>query len=176
MSKRLNSLMYDEYKTRYDGLDEFMVVSVRGVSGNDNNYMRGELQKKDINLNVVKNSLACQVLKDMGIEGMESVLVGPSAVIYGGQDIVELAKTIVDWEKKLEKFEIRGGYLGGQILDEAGAKAMSKMASRVELQATVVMLAQSPGRRIAGQIAAPAGNIAGCIKTLIENKEKEEAA
>ncbi len=46
------------------------------------------------------------------------------------------------------------------------------MKSRSELQADVVMLAKSPGARLAGAIASPGGIIAGCIKTIIENQEK----
>lgn len=172
MSKRLNELMYKEYSNRYEGLEELLVVSIRGVSGTDNNRMRGDLLKKDIHINVVKNSLASQILEEKGMNGISTVMEGPTAVVYGGQDIVEMAKAVVDWEKQLDKFEIKGGFLGGQVLDAERAKAVSRMPSRTELQATVVMLAQSPGRRIAGQISSPASTIAGCIKTLIEKKEE----
>ena len=49
------------------------------------------------------------------------------------------------------------------------------MPSRVELQGAIAMLANSPGARLAGAIAGPAGIIAGCIENIVEQKEKEAA-
>jgi large subunit ribosomal protein L10 len=138
--------------------------------------MRGDLKSKQICLNVVKNSLARNAMKDLGFSDVGSMLQGPCAVAHGAEDIVSLAKVLVEWDKKLEHFKIKGGYLDGQVLDAEGAQALAKMPSRTELQATVIMLAKSPGSRIAGAIGGPAGYIAGCIKTLTDKLEGSEAA
>ena len=84
----------------------------------------------------------------------------------------DVAKELDDWVKKFDGFTFKGAYMDGSVVGAEGAKSLVKMKSRVELQGDVVMLAQSPGRNIAGEIAGQAGAIAGCVKSLIEKLEE----
>jgi len=171
MSKRMKQLIEVELKSRFRGVNELVVVSLRGIKGKDNNQLRGDLLKKQIHLNVVKNSLAGRIFADAGMEQVREVLTGPCAIAYGGDSIVDLTKALMEWDKKLEFFEIKGGYLEGKVLDGEAAKALSKLPNREEMQGLLVMLAKSPGSRVAGAIGSPAGRIAGCIKSLVEKLE-----
>jgi len=172
MSKKIKGFIEAEFKSRFDGIDEFLVVSTRGIPGTLNNEFRGDLLEKQIHVMVVKNSLAVRAFEQLGKASVRELFKGPCSVVYGGSDVVDLAKVMADWAKKLEFVEIKGGYLEGEVLDASQANALSKMPSREELQATVVMLAKSPGSRLAGALTAPAANIAGCIKSLVEKLEE----
>ena len=177
MSKFVKELMVEDFRKRFGGLTEFLVVSVSGVSGNDNNQMRGTLLEKNIRVSIVKNSIMRKALAAAEKTGVSELFAsGPRAIAYGGDSVVDVAKDVEFWVKKLSTLEIKGAYIDGEVLDAASARELSKMLSRAELQGQVVMLAASPGRRIAGAITGPAGCIAGCIKTIIENAEKQEAA
>jgi large subunit ribosomal protein L10 len=70
--------------------------------------------------------------------------------------------------------EIKGGYLDGQSLSAATTTELAKLPSRKELLGMLVSLSGSPGSRLAAAMLSPGGVIAGCLKTLIEKKEKEE--
>jgi len=71
---------------------------------------------------------------------------------------------------------IKGGYVEGQVLDDQGAIALSKMPNRRELQSRVVGCALSPGSQLAGAIGQAAGYIAGCVKALVEKLEEGQEA
>ena len=172
MSKKVKGLMENELKSRFEGVSECVVVSVRGLSGAENNLFRGELAENDIRIRVVKNSLAARAFADLGMAEIKDVLDGPCAIAYGGDSIVDVAKVLVAQSKNLEHLEVKGGFLDGQALDAAAANELAKLPSRAELQGSIVMLAQSPGSRIAGAVGGPAGAIAGCIKALIEKLEE----
>lgn len=172
MSKRVKGILEKEYKNRFEGIDQCIIVSIRGIDGVSNNEMRGALKDKDIQVTVVKNSLVRRALNDMGLENVDNLFAGPSAIATGGDSIVDLAKELVAWDKKLDNFIVKGAYLEGQTLDDKATLALSKMPNRVELQGMVVSLALAPGGRVVGAMNAPAATIAGCIKTLIENKEE----
>jgi large subunit ribosomal protein L10 len=175
MSKYVKGLVQKQLEKAFSGVNEFVVVSIRGINGVDNNVMRGALRQNDIRLSVVKNSLARNAFKNMGAKVSDGLFTGPCAIAYGGDSIVDVAKQLVTWAGKLKELEIKGAFLDGEVLDSKQAVGMSRMPSRAELQGSIVLAAMSPGAKVAGAIMAPASNIAGCIKSLAEKLEKEAA-
>ncbi len=176
MSKTVKAMIEKELKSRFEGVSECLVVSIRGLNGNENNALRNDLLEQRISLNVVKNSLASRAFRELGMDSMQELLSGPCAVVFGGDSIVDVAKCLVEWSKKLDQLEVKGSYLDGKVLDDKATVSLSKMPNRTEMMGIVVRQVQSPASNVAGAIVSPASTIAGCIKTLIENKSSEAEA
>lgn len=175
MSKFVKDLIEAELKKKItdDNAKDFVVVSTMGVSGNDNNMLRGELKSKGVKITVVPNTLFRKALRSEGLDSAAELFTGACAIAYGGDSIVDVAKEVCDWAKKIKAFVVKGAYVEGSSLDEKAAIELSKMPNRVELQGAVIMLAMSPARQLAGAITGPGGVIAGCLKAIAD---KEEAA
>lgn len=154
---------------------DFVVVSMMGVGGVDNNVLRGGLKEKGIRLMVVKNTLFRKALVSGGKEAASGLFSGPCAIAYGGDSVVEVAKELAEWSKKITALQLKGAFLEGAVLDGKGAAELASMPNRAELQGQVVMLALSPGGRVASAVLGAGGVIAGCIKALVEKREKEAA-
>ena len=133
MSKKIKGFIQQEYQANYQDVSECLVVSLRGLSGVGNNELRGDLLAKNIRLNVVKNSLARRAFAELGRGGIGQLLTGPCAIAFGGDSIVDLAKVMVEWSKKFDALEIKGGYLDDKVLYAQAAEALSKMPNRQEL-------------------------------------------
>jgi len=177
MSKYVKGLLQAELegKIAEGGISDFLVVSVKGVSGIDNNQMRGGLKAKGIHLMVVKNSLFKKALSNKGLGAAVGLFEGPCAIAYGGESVVDVAREIVEWRKQVRPVAIKGGFLEDSVLDSKSAEELSKMPSRAELQGEVLQLAQSPGGRLVSAFSSAASIIAGCIKSISEGSGKEAA-
>ena len=176
MSYFIKGLVQNEYKSKFADVGEFVVIDTTGVGGVDNNVMRGDLKTRGIRLTIIKNSLMRSAMKETDKStAVDLFAAGPCAVVYGGDSVVDVAKSVLDLSKKLKTIQLKGAYIDGTVVDSKGVEDLSKMPTRIELQGEVVQLAQSPGTRLAGAIVGSGNLIAGCIKSLIEKLEKEAA-
>lgn len=176
MSRTVKDLIMRDVRDRIEGFDDALVLSIRGVPAHATNEMRLDLHKKNIKIAVVRNNLAKHAFADSGLKALEPVLKGPSAVAFGGESVIDVAREIVEWAKKIEQLELKGAVLDGELfLGKEGVEKLSKMPTREEAIAQTVVLVLSPGRKLAGAIKGPGSALASIIKTIEEKLEKGEA-
>ena len=173
MSKFVKELLQKEFENIFGEVREFVVINTDGVGGNDNNEMRGELSNKGIKLRVVRNSLMRKTLAGLDMPVAKDLFAaGPCTVAFGGDSVVDVAKEVVSWKKKIKAIDLKGAYLDGTVVIGDGVVDLSKMPNRAELQSQIVQIALTPGANVAGAITSPAANIAGCLKTIIDKAEE----
>jgi len=173
MSRMLKELIVKELRSKYEQCDSALVVNPIRLTGRQAAELRAEFDKKSIEMRLVRNSLAKRAFDGLPLAGVEKVLDGPCALVTGGESIVDTAKELAQWSKKLPQLEVVGAVVEGQVLDAASAEQLAKMPGRAELRSQVSGMIASPGAALAAAIASPGGAIAGCIKTLIERLEGE---
>ncbi len=121
--------------------------------------LRAKMRDAGASYKVAKNRLAKLALKDTDYEALGDMLTGPTALATS-TDPVAAAKAAVEFAKTNDKLEIVGGSMGGQLLDEAGVKALASMPSLDELRGKLVGLVNAPATKIAQVVNAPAAKLA----------------
>ncbi|MCY2950457.1 MAG: 50S ribosomal protein L10 [Planctomycetota bacterium] len=178
MSKYVKNLIMRDLAERLKGVDSLGVINPRGINAIKNNQIRRKLRQAGLKMTVVKNSLAKRSLTDGQLKGFESLLDGPSALIYGAKTSVStIARLMLDQKKTDEKIELRGMYFDGEVyLGEKGVQQVSKLPTREEAVANIVAAILSPGRKLGGILKDQAGKIAAILKTVEERAKEKEAA
>jgi large subunit ribosomal protein L10 len=174
MSKYVKDLITSDLRQRLDGVGDMLLVDVIGMENNQNVLLRQTLRQKQIQLLVVKNSLARRATEGTTLATAFEGAQGTMAVVWGGEDIVSLAKEVMRLadQPDFAPFAPKGGVMDGQRLSADEVKQVSKWPSREELLSLVAGQLVGPASELASQLVAPAQQIASQIDKLIEMKEQ----
>ena len=171
MSKRIKQIEMDALKKRFGDVRDLVLLTINGVDAQADNHMRLGLRKKNIQLQVVKNSLARRVFDELGIK-IASAWGQSTTVAWGAGSLAELSRELEALIKKNDKIKVKTAVSEGQEL--AFRQAIS-MPTRAEAAGRIVGLALSPATRLLTLAMSPATRIVGQIRTLAERAEEKTA-
>lgn len=117
-----------------------ILASHVGIDVNTVNELRSTFRAQNVNYRVVKNTLAKLAVKDTDLESISHLFTGPTAIAFSNEDAVSPAKVIKEFAKDHKAYEVRGGFLDGQVLDVAGVEQLAEMPTKDELRAKVLSL------------------------------------
>ncbi len=168
MSKYIKNLVAQDLGKRLDGVEEALLVNVIGLDANTTVKLRKDLRQKGMRILVVKNSLAKRATEGTPLAAaFEGDVEGAMAVMWGGDDIVSLAKEAAKLAKdeSLPAFEAKGGVMEGESLSADRVREISKWPSREEQLSMVSGQLLGPGSQLAACLLGPAGSLASQIES-----------
>ncbi|MEY3020206.1 MAG: ribosomal protein [Actinomycetota bacterium] len=145
-----------------------ILTHYRGLGVGELKALRAALRAVDAELKVVKNTLARRAATDAGMDGLAELLEGPTGIVFCGTDPVGPAKALKAFAKDHPELVIRGGYLDGEVLDEAAATRLADLASREELLARMAGLLVAPLAAMARLLQAPMAGQARAMQALVD--------
>ena len=115
---------------------------------------------------VAKNTLLKLAAGRAGVEGLDAMLQGPSALAFVSGDAVTAAKAIRDFSKENQKLVIKGGFLDGKVLTAADVQKLADLESREVLLAKLAGAMKAKMAQAAALFAAPASKTVRTIEAL----------
>lgn len=133
-----------------------VIVDYRGITVEEDTKLRKELREAGVNYFVEKNTMLRFALNNVGLDGLTNVLEGTTAIALSDDDQTAPARVLGKFSEacKDEKFHLKAGFIGEDIYDEAGVKALSKIPSREVLLAQLVGSLQGPMQKLAATLQA----------------------
>ena len=119
-------------------------VDYRGISVTQAAELRRRLTEADAVFKVVKNRLAKRAVEDAGTEGVDELLVGPTALTLIHGDAVVAAKAIATFSREHRVLEYKGGLMDGEALDAESFAAIARLPGLEVLHGQLVGLTASP--------------------------------
>ena len=126
-----------------------IIVDYKGINVEDDTKLRRELREAGVNYTVVKNSILARAAEDAGLAIESSVVEGTTAIATSVDDYVAAARILNKYAEDHNNFNIKTGYLDGEIIDDAKIVSLAKLPSREELYAKMLGCIKSPASGIA---------------------------
>lgn len=135
-----------------------VIVDYKGITVAEDTALRAECRKNDVEYSVIKNTLLRFAFNNCGLNELDDQLNGTTSLAICASDPVAPARVIAEFAKKLNgKFEIKGGFMEGKVVDMATINALASIPALPVLQAQVL-----------GTMLAPISGLACVLKQIAE--------
>ena len=152
-----------------------VLVNYKGINVADDTALRKELREAGVQYSVVKNTLLSRACEEAELTGLQTTLAGTTALATCDEDYAAAARILANYAKKSKTFEIKGGYLDGEVVDLATIDSLAKLPTREVLLANVLGAFQAPIASFARAIQAIVDE-GGVEECLAKKAPAEEAA
>ena len=166
----------DEVQARLTNASAALLTEYRGLDVSALGELRRALRAAGGDYKVYKNRLARFAAAKAGLDGLQELLVGPTALTFAGDDSVAAAKALRDVARTNPLLVLKGGALGTDVLTPADVTALADLPSREELLAGFAGALQAPLVRMAGLLEALPRNFAYGLSALIDKVDQQTAA
>jgi large subunit ribosomal protein L10 len=135
-----------------------LLTDYRGLTVAEVTNLRKRLRQTDAEYHVVKNTLFKIAIGAEEGAKLDTLLTGPTAIVFSRSDVVAPAKAVIDFLKELKKPDIKlmGGWIDGKVYDVDQVTAISKLPPREQIVAQLI-----------GSLNAPAANLVGTLDNII---------
>jgi large subunit ribosomal protein L10 len=149
-----------EIRGKIEAASAVIITEYRGLTVQNLAALRGQLRGLGTEYRVYKNTLCRFAAREAGIEGLDALFVGPTAIAFVDGDLAASAKTLKDFAKTNPLLVLRGGAVSNKVVSAEYIQVLADLPSRE------AMLSQ-----FAGLLLALPRNMAYGLKALIDQKE-----
>ena len=164
-----------ELKELFQRTNTFFVTDYQGLTVADMTALRSQLRNSDARYLVEKNTLVKVAIKDLGIEGLDEHLTGPTALAFTFGDPVAPAKALKDFYKAKERPVVKIFSLDGELMDGSKLGTLADLPSRDELLAQVIGVIEGPISEILSTLDSVTQEFIGTVDALAEAGEAKAA-
>ena len=146
--------------TEYRGLTTAQLAELRRALGPNTTYR------------VAKNTLVKRAAEQSGVEGLDELFVGPTAIAFIEGEPVDAAKALRDFAKDNEALVIKVGYMEGRALSVSEVERIADLDSREVSLSKLAGAMKAKLNQAAAAFAAPASKMARLANALQEKKSE----
>lgn len=159
-----------EVRDKLTSADAALLTEYRGLSVAALANLRRTLKPLGSEYKVYKNTLVRFAARDAGVEGLNELLTGPTAIAFVHGDTAAVAKALRDYAKANPLLVVKGGVLGTKVLDAKDVTALADLPPREVVLAQLAGALQAPMQQMVGLLAAVPRNFAYGLKALIDQR------
>ncbi len=163
----------DELSEKMKSAVSGVLVDYKGITVENDTKLRAELRKAGVYYSVKKNTIIRLAARKAGLEGLEEVLTGTTAIAVSETDITAPAKILAQFASKNEAFNIKAGFVEGKTVSSKEVDDLAKLPSKEVLLAKFLGGLNAP---ISGFVNVLNGNLRGLVVALNAIAEQKQSA
>ena len=168
------AIVADVHETAANALS-LVIADSRGVTVTDMTALRKQARENNINLRVIRNTLAKRAVEGTAFECVQEALTGPSLFGFSMEDPGAAARLFKDFAKENDKFSVKALSVGGKLLAAAQIDALAKLPTRDEALARLVSVMIAPVTKLVRTFNDVPGRVTRVV-SAVADKKREEAA
>jgi len=158
--------MFNEVQENVSGALYMLLTDCTGMTVLDTLDFKKQLKGADAKLKVVKNTTLNRLYSNL------DTLTGPTAMISGAGDVVEVAKILKKFASTTKKPVIKGGVLEGAVLSSEDVVALADLPGKKELQAILVGTLAAPMTQLVGVMNQKVCSLLYVLNAVVDKKEQ----
>ena len=170
MKKEEKTQLIDSLAVQLKESGSFYLTDISGLDAAATSRLRRTCFRKNIHLQVVKNTLLHKAMERSGkvLDELYPVLEGPTSIMYS-EVANDPAKLIKEFRKTAPKPILKGAYMADSVyLGDDQLDALVNIKSRYELIGDLIGLLQSPAKNVISALQSGGNILSGVVKTLSE--------
>ncbi|SDJ79290.1 LSU ribosomal protein L10P [Actinopolyspora mzabensis] len=161
----------NELSENFSNATATVVTEYRGLTTAQLKQLRRNLGE-DATYRVAKNTLVRRATQEAGVEGIDDLIQGPTALTFIRGEPVDAAKTLRDFAKDHKALEIKGGYMDGRPISAGEVERIADLDSREVTLSKLAGAMKAKLNETAALFAAPASQVARMTEALKGKKEE----
>ncbi len=162
----------EEIKEKIAKAQSVVLVDYRGLNVEQLTELRSRYRKAGVEYKVYKNTMMRFAFKDSGLEGFNEFLKGPSAIAFGYDDPVQVAKITSEFAKANDNLEIKAGIVDGKVIDVEGVNSLASLPPREVLIAQVLGGFNAPIQGFANVLQGTIRGLAIALNAIAEKQQE----
>lgn len=164
-----------EISAEFRDASAMVVTEYRGLSMKQITTLRRSLGS-NVNYTVAKNTLVKRAAAEAGVEGLDDLLVGPTAIAFVSGEPVDAAKAIREFQRDNKALIVKGGYMEGRALSATEVEQLADLDSREVLLGKLAGAMKGNLTKAAQLFSAPASQVARLAQALQDKRASEGQA
>ena len=165
----------NEIADRFNNATAALVTEYRGLSVAQLERLRHSLGE-GATYRVAKNTLVKRAAEQSGVEGLDDLFEGPTAIAFVEGEAVDAAKALRDFAKDNKALVIKGGYMDGRPLSVSEVENIADLDSREVTLSKLAGAMKGKMNEAASLFAEPASQVARLAAALEEKKGSESGS
>ena len=168
ISKERKQALVVQYQELLRSSNALVMTAYSGLSVKELEGLRHKIREAGGEFHIVKNNLAKRAFADVGVPLPEGVLVGPTAIGFTSEDVMGMAKAIVDLSRQTDFLRVKGAIIDGVIYDKMQVTQLAELPPLPIVQAQLLSMIQAPANQVARVLAGSIRQLVNVLKVYSE--------